>query len=319
MPKGSSRGARGTGSHSNTGNKDLADRAGRGGSDATGNGRSDNFNSNRSIATRELNKPPSERTTTKAKAKQATLASLDQFFDEEDAALNGLSRIPDVMGGGWKTEAEAYTPEQLEEMGKARGYETITENSRRAIARHRSPFAAFMHRLGSFFMPGVDSHLSLDPKTGQLASVDQFDAVGLGLGLAGGRGAPGVNQFANYAYAGLNELGIQAPTNTSTRALSDFRNGKQVSGIKSGYGSGNLSGLSEAGSGGGLRERQDGNQGLASPVQSLYEQATQVLYPYAFEEENPQYGVGVSFVPSTVRKAPKLSSLNARRARFGKG
>ncbi|WP_020591248.1 hypothetical protein [Kiloniella laminariae] len=335
MPKGSSRGARGTGSHNNQGNRDLEGRAGRGGSDATGNGRSDAGNGgsdtsshNRSIATRELNKPPSQRTRTRTAVTQAVLSSLEDYLDEKDVALNGISRVPNVRGGGFKTEAEAYSPEQLDAMGKARGYDTITENSRRAIAKHRSPFAAFMHRFGSFFMPGVDSHLSLDPKTGELASVDQFDAVGLGLGLVGGRGAPAASQLARYGYRALNEFGVQAPTNSSTRAHSNFRNGQQVSGIKSGYGAAGLPGPSGLGSGsglgtglgGGIRERQDDNHGNFEPAKSLYERATETLYPYALKEEDkPQFGVGVTFVPSGVRRAPKLSNFNSRRARFDKG
>lgn len=53
--------------------------------------------------------------------------------------------------------------------------------------------------------------------------------------------------------------------------------------------------------------------------ESLFERATQQLYPVASSEEDlPNLGIGVSQGKSSVRRAPKLSTLKARRANFGR-
>jgi hypothetical protein len=290
--------------------------------DSPRGGRNSSSGRDRSVASRGLasvGKPGlSKAKGPKSKNKQRNLGNLKDLIglEDDDLSLNGTSRVPEAPGTntGSQTESEAYTPEQLEEAGKLRGYDTITENSRRAVARNRSPFAAFIHRLGSFFTPGVNSHLSIDPKTGKLASVDEFDAVGATFGLAS-VGNP-VGKLANKAYQGAALAGYGAPTNTSTRAISDFVGGKQVTGPGALGGSGGFSG-GGSGNNNGPNPEKDSGFLTSKAEKPLFERAQQTLYPQ--EEDKPQLGVGVSQGKSEVRRAPNLSTLNVRRPRFRRG
>ena len=60
-------------------------------------------------------------------------------------------------------------------------------------------------------------------------------------------------------------------------------------------------------------------EGEKTRNKSVFERATEQLYPDLLTEEDPLHlGIGVSQGQSPVRRAPKLSTLNARRANFGR-
>ncbi|WP_120497535.1 hypothetical protein [Kiloniella sp. EL199] len=209
---------------------------------------------------------------------------------------------------------QSFGPQGLDFFGGANGYDKLTEEQRRRVARFRSPFAAFMHRFGSFLVPGVDSHLSIDPQTGELASVDEFDAIGMTTGIMGTGGKNPVGTFFNRGYQIANRLGYGAPTYNSTRPHSSFNNGSQG---RPGVGSGH--GFSGGGNPGGRPENNSRSSLSRSfnKSNSVYDQAQHILYPQ--EEENTSFGVGVSQGKSKVRRARNLSTLNVRRPRFGRG
>lgn len=212
---------------------------------------------------------------------------------------------------------QSFGPQGLDAFGKGNGYDKLTEQQRRRVAKFRSPFAAFMHRFGSFFVPGVDSYLSIDPKTGKLASVDEFDAVGMATGMAA-TGQNPIGSTINTAYKAAKGIGFGAPTYTSTRTLDSFKNGSQGP-----IGGGGAFSGSGGGSGGNTGPNPERDSGSNFNSSSLFERAQQTLYPQqtasaVTDEEKLQLGVDVSQGKSRVRRAPRLSVLNVRRPTFGR-
>ena len=245
------------------------------------------------------------------------------------AARAGVSNRgnPSIGGGngGSKTSVgrhnvkgyshKSFGPKGLDFYGGTNGYDKLTINERRRVAAYRDPIAAAVHRIGSFFLPGVDSHLSVSPTTGELVSVDEFDTIGMVGGLIG-VGNP-IGKIAGRLYAGAKQAGYGAPTNTSTRAIKGFVNGQQVTG--SGGSGSNVNSDRASGSPGNVGIEGDSNRNSLGKKKtpSLFDRAQNQLYPIQ-EENKPQLGVGVTTGASKVRRGPALSGLNRRRAIYGR-
>lgn len=314
-------GGAGLGGHRGSADARGRDRAGaRGGGSNRGDNRNQNRNrntgggnnrSNRSIATRSLEAGLSSTPAPgKGRSRRGAIGidtgyndQFSDFADDEDNRVNGLSRVPGAPGSntGPQTEAEAYTAKELEQMGQARGYGTLTPGARRAIASARAPFAAFMHRFGSFVMPGVESTLTVD-ETGALAEEQEFDAVGLAAGLASLGHRNPMGGLAGTAIKGLaksySTLSGAKITNTQTRTLDEAAAQR-----------GSRAGSGTSTSGRGVQGRQQGDN---RPTQTATQQVSSLLGSLQ-QEDKPKLSPLATLGTVSSKALGSLGTLNLRR------
>lgn len=166
-------------------------------------------------------------------------------------------------------------------------------------AKINNPGTYALSKFGSALLPGIDAHptYSLDTETfGQPAWSKSYN--------------PGEQAFSfisrNHGYAGIagqaskfaSLAGHPVGKSYTSEVLDSVQN--QQSAVAAGRRS--------------LQKEAEKTRG-----KSVFERASQQLYPEALIEDDPfNYAVGVSQGISPVRRAPNLSALKARRANFGR-
>lgn len=165
------------------------------------------------------------------------------------------------------------------------------------IAEINHPVQSALRGFLSHFVPGVvASKLTYDAQ-GNLADYSEFDPIDMATDLIAVGPNPGIRKAPQIAYGALRQAGYGAKPYTSIRSLPDaMAQAAQSS-----------------------RQQMSLRNSSNTTSRSVYDRATQQLYPVAPNEEDlPNLGIGVSQGKSRVRKAPKLSTLKARRANFGR-
>ncbi|WP_143445927.1 hypothetical protein [Kiloniella majae] len=174
----------------------------------------------------------------------------------------------------------------------------LSPQQRRATAELISPRRHYGNKIGNFLSRAFGQNyaraqLTIDD-AGQIAYEENIDPAGGAIGqiVRGLTGSQLLGSVAGQAVSG--HVGSISKT-TSAEQVDKRADANRAS-------------IERAGAGVG----QENNR-------SLFDRAAQQLYPIIQNEEYlPNLGIGVSQGKSRVRKAPKLSTLKARRANFGR-
>ncbi len=165
----------------------------------------------------------------------------------------------------------------------------------RKVASINHPALSKVSRVGSFLLPGIDTYLSYD-EYGQLGYDKGFSPTEMALGFTG-NSTSGVVKALNGAVSVAEKAGLfshKTYRNFQTVAEANLERAKNQ------------------------RQRAAfGKDEVSSKSKNIYETAIQTLYPQE-EQYRPLLGMGVKTGASAVHRAPNLSTLNAKRANFGR-